>query len=218
MAVEKVPSVMVGLMAVWGLSGCEPAAPIARQHSVVVQAETGGHQPLAGVEVWRQGRFVGKTAASGSLTLQLEGSEGQRFELEARCPTSYVPERQPVSVSLRRLVEARKLPTYRVICQPSTRTTVVAVRASNGPDLPVMYLGREIARTDSSGAAHVSLTLRPGERFELGLDTTGKPLTPKNPRAVFVAGSEDELVFFDQSFKSRKATGARARPRLPTAF
>lgn len=205
-------------MAVLGALGCEQRPPISQVHGVVVQAETAGHQPLAGVEVWRQGRLVGKTSAAGSLTLQLAGEEGQRFELEARCPTTYVPERQPVSVTLRRLVETRKLPTYRVACQPSTRTTVVAVRAANGPDLPVMYLGRELARTDSSGVAHVALTLRPGERYELSLDTSGKPLTPKSPRAVFVVGDEDELVFFDQRFQGRKVGSGSARPRLPQAF
>jgi hypothetical protein len=218
MAVVNGSRVLVGLMVVLGSTGCERAAPISQVHRVVVQAETAGHQPLAEVEVLRHGRVVGKTSATGSLTLHLEGSEGQRFELEARCPATYVPERQPLSVTLRRLVETGKLPTYRVDCQPSTRTSVVAVRATNGPDLPVMYLGRELARTDSSGVAHVALTLRPGERYELSLDTAGKPLTPKNPRAVFVVGNEDELVFFDQRFQGRKAAGASARPRLPRAF
>lgn len=208
---------VISSMAGW-LLGCARAEPISQAHTVVVHAETAGHQPLAGVEVWRQGKLIGKTSATGSLSLKLQGSEGQRFELDARCPATFVPERQPVNVSLRKLVESGKSPTYRVECQPSTRTTVVAVRATNGPDLPVMYLGREVARTDSSGVAHVALTLRPGERYELSLDTAGKPLTPKNPRAVFVVGSEDELVFFDQSFKGRKPTVGRARPRMPTAF
>jgi hypothetical protein len=121
-------------------------------------------------------------------------------------------------VTLRRLAQTSKLPTYRVVCQSSTRTSVIAVRANNGPDLPVMYLGRELARTDSAGVAHVALTLTPGERYELSLDTGNKPLTPKNPRAVFVAGNEDELVFFDQRFQSRKPAGGRARARLPMAF
>jgi hypothetical protein len=208
----------LSLLALGALSACERAAPVARTHGLVVQAETAAHEPLAGVEVWQRGSMLGTTSGSGSLALQLKGGEGQRVELEARCPATYVPERQTVVVTLRRLVGTRKLPTYRVDCQPSTRTTVVAVRALNGPDLPIMYLGREVARTDSSGVAHVALTLRPGERYELSLDTAGKSLTPKNPRAVFVVGSEDELVFFDQRFQSRKPSAGRGRSRLPTAF
>lgn len=204
--------------ALLALIACQRAAPPSHAHGLVIQAETTGHAPLGGVEVSRHGDALGKTAASGALTLRLAGSEGQRLELEARCPASYVPERQVVSVTLRRLSGARQLPAYRVECQPATRTTVVAVRATNGPDLPVMYLGREIARTDSSGVAHVALTLRPGERYELGLDTGGKPLLPASPRAVFVVGQEDELVFFDQRFQKRKLSTGRARSRLPTAF
>ena len=188
----------------------------------MLQAETAGRAPLEGAEVTRNGRSLGKTGGSGALRLELAGSEGQLIELEARCPESYVPERTVIGVTLRRLHASRKLPTYRLDCQSATRTAVVAVRATHGPDLPVMFLGREVARTDSSGVAHVALTLKPGERFELGLDTTGKPLVPKSPRAVFVAGSEDELVFFEQRFQPRKAsaTGGRggARARLPTAF
>jgi hypothetical protein len=204
--------------ALLGLVACQRAAPPSHTHGLVIQAETTGRAPLGGVEVSRHGDVLGKTAASGSLTLRLAGSEGQRLELEARCPAAYVPERQVVSVTLRKLRGAHQLPTYRVECQPATRTTVVAVRATNGPDLPVMYLGREVARTDGSGVAHVALTLRPGERYELSLDTTGKPLLPTSPRAVFVVGQEDELVFFDQRFQKRQASTGRARSRLPTAF
>lgn len=218
MAVSSWRCVLLSWVAVGGLVACQRAAPRPQLQGVVIRAEAAAHEPLGGVEVWRRGHLVGKTSATGSLTLQLAGNEGERVELEARCPKAFVPERQPVLVMVRRLVDARQLPTYRVECQPSTRTTVVAVRALNGPDLPVMYLGREVARTDSSGVAHVALTLHPGERYELRLDTAGKPLTPKNPRAVFVVGSDDELVFFDQRFQSRKPSGGRARSRLPTAF
>lgn len=200
------------------LVACQRAAPLTHTHGIVVRAETTGQAPLAGVELLTRGKNLGKTPASGSLTLQLAGSEGQRVELQARCPAGHVPESQALSVTLRRLRSAGKLPTYRVDCQPATRTTVLAIRATNGPDLPVMYLGREVARTDSSGVAHVALALQPGERYELGLDTTGKPLLPQSPRAVFVAGSEDEWVLFEQRFQSRKPSVGRARSRLPTAF
>jgi hypothetical protein len=209
---------LLGALALSCAAGCEHPAPPSRAHGIVIQAETAGHAPLAGVELSRRGRLLGTTPASGSLALQLDGSEGERFELEARCPASYVPERQTLSVTLRRLLSSRKLPTYRVDCAPATRTTVVAVRATNGADLPVMYLGREVARTDTSGVAHLALVLRPGERYELGLDTTGKALSPKSPRAVFVAGNDHVLVFFDQRFHKRQTGGGRPRSRIPTAF
>jgi len=197
---------------------CQHAPPSARKYRVLIEAEDGEHAALPGLEVSRRGRALGTTSSGGDLKLDLLGNEGQLVELEARCPSSFVPERQTLNVALRHLQDLRKTPSYRLTCRPERRTAVVAVRASNGPDLPVIYLGREIARTDSSGVAHVALSLRPGERYELGLDTGNRPLSPKNPRAVFVAGSEDELVFFDQRFQSKKAGGGGGKARLPKAF
>lgn len=201
-----------------GLIACQRGPAPARQYRILIEAEDAERTSLPGVEIARRGRSLGATSSSGGLKLDLSGSEGQLVELEARCPASFVPERQTLSVALRRLQDPRKMPTYRVTCRPELRTAVIAIRASNGPDLPVIYLGREIARTDSSGVAHVALSLRPGERYELGLDTGAKPLSPKNPRAVFVAGNEDELVFFDQRFQSKRPRAGGGRARLPTAF
>ena len=58
------------------------------------------------------------------------------------------------------------------------RRVVVAVRAENGPNLPVTYLGRAVGRTDASGAAHVLLAMHPGDQFSLGLDTSGNKRIP----------------------------------------
>jgi hypothetical protein len=209
---------MIGGVAVVGLVGCQHQAPMPRGYEIRIDGENGGGGALHGVEIWKGNRSLGKTSAEGSLRLKLNGSDGQLLELEARCPTDFLPERQTLSITLRRLQDPRRVPVYRVDCGPATRTTVVVVRATNGADLPVTYLGRELARTDSSGVAHVTLTLRPGERYELGLNTRDQALSPKNPRAVFVAGNDDELVFFDQRFQRKRAVGARPRGRLPTAF
>jgi hypothetical protein len=110
------------------------------------------------------------------------------------------------------------VPLYEVSCPPEVRTIVVAVRATQGPDLPVMYLGKEVARTDASGAAHVQLRLHPEERFELMLSTEGREqrLRPENPTAVFVAKDRDEILFFDQRFeveKPKRRAGARPGPK-----
>ena len=64
---------------------------------------------------------------------------------------------------LRRLAEPSKVPAYQATCPPTTRAIVVAVAAENGAGLPVLYLGREVARTDASGAASVLLHAVPGE-------------------------------------------------------
>ena len=119
------------------------------------------------------------------------------------------------------------VPEYDVACPPLLREVVVAVRTENGPNLPVMYLGREITRTDESGAAHVLLSVAPSEPVEIVLDTNslaGQRLHPKNPALSFVVPPHDDVVLFDQRFtvdadpKPRAAAALRPQGpiRIPT--
>ncbi len=91
-----------------------------------------------------------------------------------------------------------------VDCPPTTRNVVVAVRAENGPELPVLYLGEKVAQTDDSGAAHVLLKLPPNQPFKLTLDTSGDDhsrLRPQNPTATFDVKNQDDMFVFNQKFK-----------------
>ena len=97
-----------------------------------------------------------------------------------------------------------------------------AGRADGASDMPVTLLGREIARTDNSGAAHLVLTLEPGEQFDLMLDTSDQrfeDLRPQNPVASFGVGHKDDIFTFDQKFDSEKKAPVYvrgpARPRGP---
>ena len=90
------------------------------------------------------------------------------------------------------------------------------MRADGGPNLPVKHLGREVARTDASGAAHVMLKLKPDESFDLVLGTSEKAaerLRPQNPFATFIVKDRDEVFTFDQKFEQekRKRTGGGRR-------
>jgi hypothetical protein len=71
-----------------------------------------------------------------------------------------------------------------------------------------MYLGREVARTDSAGAATVLLAnLDADSQFELKLDTTEKGnevLRPQNPASVFTIKRADDVFTFDQKFVVEK--------------
>jgi hypothetical protein len=69
--------------------------------------------------------------------------------------------------------------------------------------LPVRYLGREVARTDASGTAHVLLQVPPQESFTLELltdEAEGGKLHPTNPTATFLVGDRDEVFVLDQKF------------------
>ena len=174
-----------------------------------------GH-PVQGVALLSGGRTLGTTDASGHGALTMTGQEGDRVEVLFQCPSGYDSPAKPVVVALRHLSSERP-PQFNARCAPTTRTVVVGIRADNGPDLPVMYLGREVARTDASGAANVILSVRPNDQVSLALDTQGRDpkaphLRPESPVVTFRAQDKDDVVALDQHFDVDRVVQKRARP------
>ncbi len=198
-----------------GASACdrfEPAPPPPQVVLVRVTSDPG--VPLKDAVLRFDAKDVGRTDAEGLGKLKLEGVEGETFDIAVVCPEGFRSPSRPLQVTLRRLA-GDKLPEYFVACPPASRSVVVAVRADNGPNVPVVYLGREVARTDSSGAAHVHLRLKPEEPFELMLQTATTDeetdeLRPRNPTASFVVKDHDDVFSFDQKFERV------ARPKVYT--
>ena len=56
----------------------------------------------------------------------------------------------PLAITLRTRAEEGRRPEVRVRCAPLVRSVVGAVRAENGPNLPVKYLGKETLADFSS--------------------------------------------------------------------
>ena len=170
---------------------------------LLVKVESDPGRPLAGAVLVVNTRERGTTQADGRARLSFIGSEGDTFDLWVRCPEGYSSPSKPIAGSLRRIADPSRLPQYDATCPPNQRSIVVAVRADNGANLPVMYLNKEVARTDASGAAHVFLPAKPGDSFELVLGTTergNERLRPQNPSAPFVVRSADEVFLFEQRF------------------
>jgi hypothetical protein len=185
------------------LVGCamfEPAVPPPQEIVLRVEADPG--KPIKGADLFFSGQKIATTDDSGMGKLRLTGKDGETFDVVVKCPEGFTSPSRPVSVVLRRLADGKR-PEYAALCPPTTRLVVVAVRAEGGPNLPVMYLGREVARTDTSGAAHVLLRLRPDEQFDLVIDTTEKGnerLRPQNPQNAFFVKQKDDVFTFDQKF------------------
>lgn len=193
---------VVGL-AVLSLSGCgsfkdEPPPPF----EIAIRVDSDPGRPLPGAVVMKGGKEGPSTGPDGRVTLKISGAEGETVDLMVKCPPEYVSPTRALTVLLRRITGG-KLAEYDVSCPPSLRRMVVAVRADNGPNLPVMYLGKPLARTDATGAATLLFQLRPGEQFDLELDTSEKGnerIRPKSPSASFVMRPFDDIVTFDQKF------------------
>ncbi|MGC4089347.1 MAG: hypothetical protein QM756_15960 [Polyangiaceae bacterium] len=202
------------------LAGCARSQLEPTTYSLTAVVESDPGVPLAGAAILRENSVLGTTGADGKASLRVRGAEGETLRLELRCPTGHRAPSGWLDVNLRKLDDASKPPSYKLVCQPEQRLLVVAVRASNGPNLPVLYLGKEIGRTDSNGVTHVQVRARPGERFELALDTAQSPkLIPQHPTAVFVAKAEDELLLFEQAFKVPQPKQTRQKaPSGPRSF
>src|SRR5262249_25028096 len=146
--------------------------------------------PLAAASIAVDSKPLGTTNADKHATIRLHSKKNEVVPVSVKYPANHKSPALPIAVPLRRLNDPSKIPLYQTSCPPKLRTIIVAVRATQGPDLPVMYLGKEVARTDTSDATHVQLRLHPKKQFKLILSTEDQDehlLRPQNPTAVFVA-------------------------------
>ena len=202
-------------------SGCQGLDTKAQPpFEILVKIESDPGRPLAGAVLVVNGRERGTTQADGRARLSFVGNDGDTFDLWVRCPDGYSSPTKPVPASLRRISDPSKLPQYDAACPPNQRSIVVAIRADNGANLPVMHLNKEVARTDASGAAHFFLPAKPGDSFELVINTSergNEKLRPQNPSAPFVVRAQDDVFLFDQRFTREKdPVKYVAAPKKPT--
>ncbi len=193
-------------------SGCNsalyaPGPPPPEEITVRVHADP--DEPVADAAVGEGQGLLARTDASGAAHFKLDGADGSRFDLVVTCPASYGGGTRPLKIVLRR---GSRAPEYVTSCKRSVRTAVVAVRAPGGNGLPVMHLGRELARIDEAGMALINLELKVGETFTLALDTSDakfKNLRPQNPEVSFAVTDSDELYTFEPKFHEERAVVKR---------
>jgi hypothetical protein len=152
--------------------------------------------------------------------LTLKGAEGETTDVTIKCPDAFMSPSKPTSICLTRFADKSKIPEYSVSCPPMLRRVVVAVKAENGPNLPVVYLNKVWTRTDLSGAAHFALEIPPGAQFQVTLDTSeNQKLKPVSPSRPFTVPQHDDILVFDQKFDVEKTrVFAAPRPNIPKAL
>jgi hypothetical protein len=215
------------LAAIGCATGCsgnnEPADRVLLKIAVHVESDPG--VPLPAASVVFNNKTVLTTNDDGIAKLDLRGRQGDAYTLSVVCPKGFESPSKDLEIVLKNVADPTKPPEYDVSCPPELRTAVVAVRAENGAGLPVKYLGREVARTDKWGAAHVVLRdLKKDAQFDLELDTGvrgAEALQPQSPTKSFTLKGRDDLFAFDQRFtikaKVVKYGPARRAPvALPT--
>ena len=82
--------------------------------------------------------------------------------------------------------------------------------AERAPSLACCYLGREVARSDASGVAHLVIEAETDKTIELTIDTSEQPaLRPKSPTARFRMPNRDDVVVLEQSFQAARKPAVR---------
>jgi hypothetical protein len=228
---KRLGLVLVSSFAFTALACEEPPPPPIFPITFIAESDPG--VPLAGVTVTVAGAAPAQTAADGTVRLELSGEEGTSVPVGATCPEGYrsAPALSPIVLRTTVAVGGAAAPGFRVTvsCLPQTRQGVVVIRAGGTgtaprSGLPVMIEGREVARTDSSGIAHVSLNMAPGQSFQVLLATaTASPmLRPQDPQLTFVFPDANEIFAFDENFDEEVPPPpvrhhSRRRAAAPTA-
>lgn len=197
------------------LTGCpkDPPPPVYR---VTFHARS-DDKPLEGVNITGDGEPMGITGPLGTLQLDLSGKEGTVIQVQAQCPQGYRPAETIPPLKLKTFqgldpATAEQGLQVSISCPPLERLAVVVIRTKGQTDLPVTMRGREIARTDEDGVAHVLIKMAPESTFRLELNTSDRPkLQPQNPGATFTVPDEDHIFLYDQPFE------IKADPKKPKA-
>jgi hypothetical protein len=177
--------------------------------------------PLPAVQVLVNEQPVGTTNAEGLLRVDLTGPPGAQVRVQAVCPAGHRDAEGAQVHNLRRVQAIDPAVSARGIevsfgCPPEHRSGVVVVRTHDQVGVPVMLDGREVARTDESGAAHVQVAMAPGTIFQVRLDTQHNAmLRPTSPSQSFTLPDHDEVFVYDQHFDVEEPP--RRRVRRPAA-
>jgi hypothetical protein len=217
----------VFLVAIAGSLACKhledpPAPPF--EVDIVVSSDK--DVPLPEAVIQRSNREVGRSNAQGKAVLKITGSEGDTFDLWVKCPQGYASPDRAVTIRLQRLGEG-KAPEYPVMCPPSERKVVVVLTAYDQTtttatgiaNIPVMYLGKQVATLDQSGATTFLMSAKPGDHMEFQLDTHDKKyelFKPQNPTLQLTVQESDHIYPLEQPFTKDKVRQVFVTRRGPT--
>jgi len=211
------------------LAACDAMGSSRISKQVIFRAQDNNAQPVPGVAIRLNGKFLGNSDANGELKAQVMGVEGTSFSIAAKCPELYhspegiphlmlnafsplsqksaslviaVPCERPkreIGILVRALVKPR--PALQRSSRRSRTTKVQPPRPL--ADLPIVYRGKTLGHTDTNGLMHLDLSAHPGERVELLADTQGEKfqnLRPRSPTLTIEVTNEDNIFVIEPTF------------------
>ena len=215
----SVTSRVIVVLSAVALASCELPPDAERPVSIVFVVESDPGVPVPKARVFIDGVPVGETDSNGRVDAEINGQSRQRLEISHDCPDGHDAPSERKALRLRKFegVDGSRPPTMEITlrCRPLKRLAAFVVRASDGPDLPVLLDGELVARTNGSGVAHFSIRGAPGTDYVVQLETRERPrLRPRSPTHLFTLPDADEIFVINQAFDLEKEP--RRRGRRPT--
>ena len=178
---------------------------------------------------------LGSTDDKGELRAALSGPDGAMFKVLAVCPEGYDAGGETPPIVLGRFASLTKKDgslEVAVQCIRRSRTAAILVRtrverqkivvsadkkarkevgASEMPlpDVPILINGRERARTDELGLAHLTLEAPPETHVEVVMQTGSEALAsmrPRSPSQGLAVRQADDVYTVDQLFTEENLT------------
>jgi len=201
--------------------GCKPP-PMPPPVSVYVRVLDESKAPVHNAEIATQTAILSRTDQEGRAEVVVSGREGATFFVDVRCPNGYRSPGAPLEI--RRLDNGSKTaPEYVAHCNRLRHKLVVNIKAVGAPaSMPILHLGKPIARLDGEGKARITLEGDVLERFDLQIDTSAPAFAkihPQNPTGSFEIANRDEERSFEVKFiAEKKVVIRRAGPSGPKAL
>lgn len=215
-------------------------------NNVLFTAHDDNQQPTRGVLVRVNDKELGRTDATGDLSMRMTGSPGASFSVQAICPAPYQSPKDLPKLILNPIAPVVRRDANLVIgilCERPTRDVAILVRALVNPrpplgrrhsrrhpkvlparplaHLPLLHKGEPVAHTDSNGLAHLTLSTRPAELIELVADTTGSSfatLRPRSPTLTVEVKADDNIYVLEPTFSDDLPPPAPSAPPRPKHF
>jgi hypothetical protein len=200
------------------LASCERLPVAERSFAVAFVVESDPGVRLPRTQVFVDGEPVGESNSDGRVDTQIHGQPGQQLKISYDCPDGHEAPSEPKTLRLRMFEGVVRSQSHAMEitlrCRHLTRLAAFVVRASNGPDLPILLDGERVARTNGSGVAHFSIRGAPRTEYTVEIGTGERPrLLPRSPTHVFTLPDADEIFVINQVFNAEKEPRRRGRRR-----
>lgn len=206
------------LVSALALASCSDNRSVTRPFSILFIVVSDPGLPLQGVNVFVDGKSIGKTDANGAVHGEVLAVPGTSLRIAQQCPEDHRATEDSKSMRVRHFesVDESAPSAIQVTlrCKPLRRLAVFIVTARNGPNLPVLIDGHAAGRTNELGVAQISRWGVPGTEYALEIDTSANPrLLPRSPVHAFTLPDAHEIFVVNESFQLQEPRRTRRKGR-----